>query len=257
MYDLIIKNGMIVDGSGSKAFPGEVAVKDGKIAAVKNHIDEPSVKAIDAKGHYVAPGFIDMHRHADAAVFRDNFGELEVRQGITSIINGQCGLSIVPCPSERRSEMFNFLNTIVGSVRPDIPFNTFAEYTAQVKKQHLPINVGCCIGNGAVRMATAGFANGKLTEKQIRIAQDHIRASIEAGALGSSPCGILMSPWRLISVEKDARSMIPNERSSLSPALWVFSWSFLTSNLLGKLFGASLLLRLWKSLKAHRQKAFV
>ena len=193
MYDLIIKNGMIVDGSGSKAFPGEVAVKDGKIAAVKNHIDEPSVKAIDAKGHYVAPGFIDMHRHADAAVFRDNFGELEVRQGITSIINGQCGLSIVPCPSERRSEMFNFLNTIVGSVRPDIPFNTFAEYTAQVKKQHLPINVGCCIGNGAVRMATAGFANGKLTEKQIRIAQDHIRASIEAGALGVT-LGLVYAP---------------------------------------------------------------
>ena len=79
MLDLIIKNGMIVDGSGAKAFPGEVAVKDGKIVAVKDHIDEPAGEIIDAKGHYVTPGFVDMHRHADAAVFRDNFGEMEVR----------------------------------------------------------------------------------------------------------------------------------------------------------------------------------
>ena len=193
MYDLIIKNGLIVDGSGAKAFPGEVAVKDGKIVAVKDHIDEPTVKTIDAKGHYVTPGFIDIHRHADAAVFRPGFGELEVRQGITSIVNGQCGLTVVPCPPEHRDEMFNFLSTLVGSIPPEISFHTFAEYTDQVRKQHLPINVGCCVGDGAVRIATNGFANGKLTEAQVRTAQDHIRASIEAGALGVT-LGLVYAP---------------------------------------------------------------
>lgn len=193
MYDLIIKNGMIVDGSGAKAFPGEVAVKDGKIAAVKDRIDEPAVKTIDAKGHYVTPGFIDIHRHADAAVFRKGFGELEVRQGITSIVNGQCGLTVAPSPPEHQAEMFNFLSTLVGSIPPEVTFNTFAEYTAQVKKQALPINVGCCVGNGSVRMATNGFANGKLTPAQTRIAQEHIRASIEAGALGVT-LGLVYAP---------------------------------------------------------------
>ncbi|WP_300026412.1 amidohydrolase family protein [Oscillibacter sp.] len=184
---------MIVDGNGAKAFPGEIAVKDGKIVQVKDHIDEPAGKIIDAQGHYVSPGFIDMHRHGDAAVFRDGYGEVEVRQGITSVVNGQCGLSIVPCPDAHRAEMFSFLNTIVGSIDPKIPFNTFAEYTAQVRRQPLPINVGCCVGNGAVRMATSGFANGKLNEKQVRTAQDHIRASIEAGALGVT-LGIVYAP---------------------------------------------------------------
>lgn len=193
MLDLLIKNGMIVDGSGKEAFPADVAVQDGKIVAVRPGIEEPAGKIIDAKGHYVTPGFIDMHRHGDAAVFREGFGEIEVRQGITSIVNGQCGLSIAPCPPEHREEMFAFLNTIVGSVNPDIPFHTFEEYTAQVKKQPLPIHVGCCVGNGAVRMATNGFANGKLTPQQVRIAQDHIRASIEAGALGVT-LGLVYAP---------------------------------------------------------------
>lgn len=200
MLDLIIKNGMIVDGSGAKAYPGEIAIKDGKIVAVKDHIDEPAGKVIDAKGHYVTPGFIDMHRHGDAAVFRENFGEIEVRQGITSIVNGQCGLSIAPSPPERQEEMFNFLKTIVGSINPDISFHTFSEYTAQVRKQKLPINVGCCVGNGSVRMATNGFANGKLDEKKVRIAQDHIRASIEAGALGVT-LGAIYAPENQYDVD--------------------------------------------------------
>ncbi|WP_308588639.1 amidohydrolase family protein [uncultured Oscillibacter sp.] len=200
MLDLIIKNGMIVDGSGAKAFPGEVAVKDGKIVAVKDRIDEPAGEVIDAKGHYVTPGFIDMHRHGDAAVFRPNFGEVEVRQGITSIVNGQCGLSIAPCPEEHRAEIFSFLNTIVGSIDPGIPFHTFAEYTAQVKKQPLPINVGCCVGNGTVRSATNGFANGKLSPDKVRIAQEHIRASIEAGALGVT-LGLVYAPENQYDVE--------------------------------------------------------
>ena len=119
MLDLLIKNGMIVDGSGKEAFPADVAVQDGKIVAVRPGIEEPAGKIIDAKGHYVTPGFIDMHRHGDAAVFREGFGEIEVRQGITSIVNGQCGLSIAPCPPEHREEMFAFLNTIAGSVNPN------------------------------------------------------------------------------------------------------------------------------------------
>ncbi|MDD3231121.1 MAG: D-aminoacylase [Oscillospiraceae bacterium] len=193
MLDFVIKNGIIVDGSGSKAFPGEVAVKDGKIVAVQDRIDEPAAQTIDAKGHYVTPGFIDMHRHGDVAMFRENFGELEVRQGITSIVNGQCGLSVVPCPEEHREEILNFLNTIVGGIDRSIPFHTFADYIAQVKKQKLPISVGCCVGNGTVRAATAGYANGKLTKAQVKIAQEHIRASIEAGALGVT-LGLVYAP---------------------------------------------------------------
>ena len=97
MLDLIIRNGWIVDGTGEKkAWRGEVGVKDGKIAAVAEHIDDDAAQVLDAKGHIIAPGFLDVHRHTDVVVLHDDYGEIELRQGITTVVGGQCGLSIVP-----------------------------------------------------------------------------------------------------------------------------------------------------------------
>lgn len=193
MLDLIIKNGMIVDGSGGPVFPGEIAVKNGRIVAVRSCIDEPAVRVIDARGHYVSPGFVDIHRHGDAAVFREGFGETEVRQGITSIVNGQCGLSLAPCPEVYREQILQFLQPITGSVDPDAVFSTFEEYTNRVRRQPLPIHVGCCVGNGTVRMAANGFAGGTLSEEKLRMIQEYIRASIKAGALGVT-LGLVYAP---------------------------------------------------------------
>lgn len=193
MFDIVIKNAMIVDGSGRKAFPGEIAIQNGKIAKIGTVIDQPGKQEIDADGHCVTPGFIDIHRHGDAAVFRPDFGKAELRQGITSMINGQCGLSVAPCPPQYRDEIFKHLNTLVGSVNPTVSFHTFAEYIEQVRKQPLPLNVGCCVGNGTVRAATAGYAVGKLSEQQLRTAQEYIRSSIQAGALGVT-LGLVYAP---------------------------------------------------------------
>ena len=95
MYDLLIRGGTVVDGSGSAAMLADVAVLDGKIAAVAPHIEGGAARVIDAAGRLVTPGFIDIHRHADVRLFSPDFGEAELRQGLTTIVNGNCGLSAI------------------------------------------------------------------------------------------------------------------------------------------------------------------
>lgn len=97
MFDYLIQNGTLIDGTGAPAAVGDVAIKDGKIAAVGDLKDASAGTVLDAAGKYVTPGFIDIHRHADAALFRPHFGELELKQGLTTIVNGNCGLSVTPC----------------------------------------------------------------------------------------------------------------------------------------------------------------
>lgn len=193
MLDLIIKNGVIIDGTGRSAFAGEVGVKDGKITAVKDKINEEAAKIIDAKGHYVTPGFVDMHRHADVKAFDEDFGEIELRQGITTVVGGQCGLSAVPLPAERKEEMLEFLKPIIGNLDPTVNYTTFAEYIAELKKRKMPLNYGCCIGNGVARMAVKGFENGAMSPEEVKAVQNVIRSSLEAGALGVT-MGIVYAP---------------------------------------------------------------
>ena len=92
MYDLVIRNGLVVDGTGAPAFKGDVAVKDGRIAAVAAHIEETGREEIDAHGKCVAPGFIDVHTHSDARIFDDTVtGWNHLEAGTTTELVGQCG----------------------------------------------------------------------------------------------------------------------------------------------------------------------
>lgn len=193
MLDLIIRNGWIVDGTGEKkAWRGEVGVKDGKISAVAEHIDDAAVQVLDAKGHIIAPGFLDVHRHTDVVVLHDDYGEIELRQGITTVVGGQCGLSIVPCPDQYKEEMFRFLQPIVGTISTDCGFSTFEEYINKVREHGVRLNYGCCIGNGASRMAAKGFESD-FNEDDIKRVQGLIRESLAAGALGVTT-GIVYAP---------------------------------------------------------------
>jgi len=193
MFDYILKNGIIITGDGSRPYLGELAIEGGTIKKMGSAIEEEAGYIIDVQGKYITPGFIDIHRHADANVFLPNFGELEVRQGLTTIINGNCGLSIVPCPAGHRKEIFDFLLPVIGTVRTDEQFEDFYSYTKAIEKQQLPINVGMIIGNGTIRAAVKGYEIGKLTKEELAKARDYLRNSLEAGAMGVS-LGIVYAP---------------------------------------------------------------
>ncbi|MEG2842081.1 MAG: hypothetical protein RR900_01225 [Ruthenibacterium sp.] len=123
MFDSIIANGTVIDGSGAPKFAADVAVKNGKIAQIAPHITAPCRRRISAAGKLVTPGFVDIHRHADIHLFADDFGKAELRQGITTLVNGNCGLSVIPCPAPYRDEILSFLEPVIGSARAVPPFS--------------------------------------------------------------------------------------------------------------------------------------
>ncbi|WP_101909522.1 N-acyl-D-amino-acid deacylase family protein [Marasmitruncus massiliensis] len=193
MYDLVIRDGTVIDGSGAPGIRADLAIKNGKIAQISRQISESAQQAIDAGGRYVTPGFIDIHRHADINLFLPSFGEAELRQGLTTIVNGNCGLSVVPCPPAHRAEIFRFLQPVIGEAALPADFSTMGEYLSLAEQMPLPLNVGMDIGNGTVRAAVKGYQTGRLTREELAAARRFLHDSLEAGALGVS-LGIVYAP---------------------------------------------------------------
>ena len=193
MYDILIRNGILLDGAGNEGYKADIGIKDGLIAAIGTQLDEPAGEIIDAQGKYVSPGLIDIHRHADANVFTPSFGEIELSQGLTTIVNGNCGLSISPCPEPYKNQILDFLEPIIGDADHSAPIETVESYYRCVENQGLPLNVGSCIGNGTVRMAAKGFENGELSPEELNRVHAFLREGLDAGALGVT-MGIVYAP---------------------------------------------------------------
>ena len=190
-YDLLIKNGRIVDGSGMPAFKGDVGVKDGKIAEI-GKLSGPAQRTIDAQGRVVAPGFIDNHCHYDAQVTWDPLCSFSCDHGATSVIFGNCSLSLAPVrkgKEERLSEFLSYVEAIPMEVLRTLEFGweTVPQYLDQLD-HHLGVNVGNLIGHTAVRYYVMGeeCQQRTATDAEIKEMQDLVRDGMKAGALGLS-----------------------------------------------------------------------
>jgi N-acyl-D-aspartate/D-glutamate deacylase len=190
-YDLLIKNGLIVDGSGLPAFRGDVGVKDGKIVEI-GKLSGPASKTIDAAGRAVAPGFIDNHCHYDAQVTWDPLCTFSPEHGATSVIFGNCSLSLAPVrrgTEGRLAEFLSYVEAIPMEVLKTVEFEweTVPQYMEHLDN-HLGINVGNLIGHSAVRHYVMGDDCQKAgaTEAQLKAMQDVVRDGMQAGALGLS-----------------------------------------------------------------------
>src|SRR3954454_8090775 len=190
-YDLLIKNGRIVDGSGGPSFRGDVAVKDGKIVEI-GKLSGPAARTIDAAGRVVAPGFIDNHCHYDAQVTWDPLCSYSCDHGATSVIFGNCSLSLAPVKKgkERRlSEFLSYVEAIPMDVLDtlEITWETVPDYLDQMDR-NLGVNVGNFIGHTAVRYYVMDDDCQKrtATDDEIKQMQGLVREGMEAGALGLS-----------------------------------------------------------------------
>ena len=190
-YDLLIRNGRIVDGSGMPAFRGDVAVVGGKITEI-GKLSGPAKRTIDAEGRVVAPGFIDNHCHYDAQVTWDPLCSYSCDHGATTVIFGNCSLSLAPVhkgKEERLSEFLSYVEAIPMEVLRTVEFGweTVPQYLDQLD-HHLGVNVGNLIGHTAVRYYVMGDDCQKraATDNEIKEMRDLVRDGIKAGALGLS-----------------------------------------------------------------------
>ena len=133
MFDYLIQNVRLLDGSGRPALSGDAALSGGRIAAAGALAGTEAAHVIDGHGRFLTPGFIDIHRHADAALFRSDFGRAELAQGLTTILNGNCGLSLAPVSGPHRKAVLDYLTPIVGEAGED--FSSLADYRRRANVQ--------------------------------------------------------------------------------------------------------------------------
>lgn len=184
-----IVNGTVADGTGAPLEKRDVCIGGGQIVPSVSE----SAEVIDASGLIVAPGFVDVHRHADFAALTDpRFGEAELNQGITSIIVGNCGLAPVPNAPGTRHQQFDYIAPCLGTA-PDFAIDSYAEYADALKKANLPLNVGFLCATGAVMACVNGYGEAPLSRDQEKRALSLIDEAFDAGAVGLSS-GLMYRP---------------------------------------------------------------
>lgn len=206
MYDYLIRNASVLDGSGADAFSADVAIAGGAIAAVGDLSAASATRTVDAAGRTLTPGFIDIHRHADAALFRPDFGKAELAQGLTTILSGNCGLSLAPVSGPHTEEVLRYLAPIVGSAPDTYP--TLAAYRSAAAAVPLRLNTGMLVGMGTLRACIAGFENRPLTDEEYARLHGALRQALADGARGVS-LGLGYAPECFYSTEELIRALEP------------------------------------------------
>lgn len=184
MYDYILRNGSIIDGSGSAAYKADVAIKDGKIERIALNITCTEAKVIDVTGLAVAPGFIDIHSHSDTSFLLDDRCESKVYQGVTTEVAGQCGNTIYPCPVDRMDNIRGYASDRLS----DFASGSFQEFMDKVKARDkkMGTNLISLIGHGALRVGVMAYDDRKATPKELREMQQLLERDMQAGAWGLS-----------------------------------------------------------------------
>ncbi len=190
----LIKNGLIYDGSGSLPCLKNILIEDDRIAAITKSQELYADKIIQADGLVVTPGFIDTHRHCDIDVlYNPDFGTIEMTQGLTTVIGGNCGLAPVPVSKAYRRDIFDYIEPCLGIAPEQLKMEYFYEYVRALKGTALPIHVGSYIGTGTLKASIKGYGKAPFTKEEMEKAKAYISEGMEAGAVGLS-MGIMYQP---------------------------------------------------------------
>ena len=211
-YDLVIKNGMVIDGSGMGRYRADVGVKDGVITRM-GRIAEPADEVIDAEGHVVTPGFVDGHTHMDAQIFWDQLGSCSCYHGVTTAVMGNCGFTIAPCREEEVDFVFRNLERAEDISRNAMlqgiqwQWETFPEYLDVLDTLPKGINYAGYIGHSALRTYVMGERafDEEAGEDDLKTMAAHVTEAIQAGAIGFSTS---RSPSHLTSDDRLVASRV-------------------------------------------------
>src|SRR5947207_10590979 len=192
-FDVLVRGGMLVDGTGSPARRGDVGIRRGRIAAL-GAVSGPATRVIDADAALVSPGFFDIHPHYDLQVFWDRMLTISAWHGVTSVVMGNCGFGVAPTRPAHRDLVLRTLESVEGmslealhaGVGTDWPFESFGEFLSAIEQRGTAINVGALVGHTPVRLYVMGeeATEREATADEIAAMRALVRDALRAGALG-------------------------------------------------------------------------
>lgn len=192
-FDLILEHGDVIDGSGSPRRKADVGIRDGRIAAIGDLAAATAAERRDVAGRIVAPGFVDIHAHSDFTILSDPRARSAVRQGITTQVNGNCGMSPVPAPPARAAEVRNAVNTIDPDPAASGDWTTYGQYVRAVEAVRPAIHQAPLIGHITLKVAAGGNRPGPATADERRVMVRMLEEAFDGGAVGVST-GLMFPP---------------------------------------------------------------
>jgi N-acyl-D-amino-acid deacylase len=200
MFDIIIKNGTVIDGTGKPMYQADVGIQEDKIKEIGNLQNERAEKIIDSLGHYVCPGFVDVNNHSDTywRIFLDPDLPSLIYQGITTIIGGNCGSSLAPLVSQNTIQSIQKWANI-----KDINLNwlKMEEFLKEVEKRKISVNFATLVGHSTLRRGLIGDQTRSLNYREVRMMEKMLKSAMKEGALGLST-GLVYSHAKLAKEEE-------------------------------------------------------
>jgi N-acyl-D-amino-acid deacylase len=183
-FDLVIRGGTIIDGTKAPRFKADVGIRDGRIAAIGELDAASAARAIQADDRIVAPGFIDSHTHDDGAVLVEPRMPFKISQGVTTVVTGNCGVSVAPLkPGTPRPMPLGLLSAGGGR---QTEFESFADYMAALRATPASVNVAPMVGHTALRVSVMNDLDRAATDREIAEMRGLVQEALDAGALGVS-----------------------------------------------------------------------
>lgn len=199
MFDVLIINGEVVDGTGAGRVRADVAIENGKVIAVNNLDSAQAVTVIDAKGKVVTPGFVDVHSHADMTLPAFPTADNLICQGITTVIAGQCGLSLAPLLPENRDLFISMLDSQAISLTWE--WSTFGSYLDYLGRLGISVNLVPLVTHGAIRGGVLGLHASIPSPEEMSRMQAEVCQAMDEGAIGVST-GLVYPPGIFAKTEE-------------------------------------------------------
>ncbi len=198
-FDLLIRGGSVIDGSGAPATTADVAVKDGRIVAL-GEVSGDASREIDASDWSVAPGFIDVHCHDDIALLNTPSLDFKTAQGVTTVVCGNCGLGAAPANEHVKEFFARGIEGVLGPVA-NFSWSTIGEFYDAVRAAKPAPNAAFLVPHGTLRVSTMGWEHRAPTDAELDKMKEHLAEGMEAGAVGLST-GLMYVPGAFAKTEE-------------------------------------------------------
>ncbi len=191
-YDLLIRNGTLVDGTGRPGFVADLAIEGDRISAIGS-VSSTAKQALDATGRVVSPGFIDVHSHDDFALLDRPLCDFKIMQGVTTEVIGNCGFGAAPAGTAYKAYIRNFGAQLFGPIG-NFAWETTDEFFRALEARSPSLNVAALVPHAAVRYSVLGADKRAPSEQELARMRDLVREGMEAGAVGMST-GLFYLPY--------------------------------------------------------------